>query len=85
MSKANKQRKADVRAAEDARKFTAGKVIRLIFKSLGFAILVGFLIVAIERFVSPLQSWMEIAIMLVIYLAAYPILMSEFRVKRPGR
>ena len=76
MAKATKQRKEDARALTDARRLTPGKMLRLLFKSLGFAVLV---------WLPANNFWVTLPVMLVVYLAAYPVLMSEFRPKRDKR
>ena len=86
MAKATKQRKDDARAVADARRLTPGKMLRLLFKSLGFAVLVSLLILLLQAVGLPANNfWVTLPVMLVVYLAAYPVLMSEFRPKRDKR
>ena len=85
MSKSNKQRKVEARAAEDARKLTTGKVLRLVLKTLAFAIVVSLLVVVLQRFIKPFPTWLQYVLMLAVYIAAYPVLMSEFRVRHARR
>lgn len=87
MSKGNKQRKVDSRAALEARRLTPGKVLRLVLKTLGFAILVSLLVTLLSAAGVPVLEnfWLQLAVMLVVYVLAYPFLMSEFRSKRTGR
>ena len=87
MSKTTKQRKVDAKALAEARRLTPGKVLRLVLKSLGFAILVSLLVALLSALGIPvLESfWLQLAVMLVVYIAAYPFLMREFRPKRNGR
>ena len=85
MAKATKQRKTDARAVIDARRITFGKMFRLLLKSLGFAVAVGLLIVLLQALGLPRDNpWITLPILLVVYVAAYPLLMSEFRPKRNG-
>lgn len=87
MSKGNKQRKVDSRAALEARRLTPGKVLRLVLKTLGFAILVSLLVTLLSAAGVPVLEnfWLQLVVMLVVYVLAYPFLMSEFRPKRTGR
>lgn len=87
MSKTTKQRKADSRAALEARRLTPGKVFRLVLKTLAFALLVSLLITLLSALGVPVleRFWVQLAVMLVVYIVAYPFLMSEFRAKRPER
>jgi len=87
MSKATKQRKADSRAVLEARRLTPGKVVRLVLKTLAFALLVSLLITLLGALGVPVLEyfWLQLGAMLVVYIVAYPFLMSEFRVKRPER
>ncbi len=84
MSKSNKQRKAEQRAQQQARKVTVGKMLRLLLKSVAFAILVSLLVIVLTILGMPgLDNvWIQMALVFGAYLLAYPILMSEFRVKR---
>lgn len=87
MSKANKKRKADSRAVLEARRLTPGKVLRLVLKTLAFAVLVSLLVTLLSALGVPvLQNfWLQLPVMLVVYVLAYPSLMSEFRPKRAER
>ena len=87
MSNRTKQRKADSRAAVEARRLTPGKVVRLVLKTLAFAVLVSLLVTVLSALGVPvLQNfWLQLAVMLVVYIVAYPFLMSEFRPKRTER
>lgn len=87
MSKSKKQRKVSQRSALEARRLTPGKVLRLVLKTLAFALLVSLLVSLLASLGVPVLEnfWLQVAIMLVIYLLAYPYLMSEFRVKRAER
>ena len=87
MAKSTKQRKDDAKALAEARRFTPGKMFRLVLKSLGFAILVSLLLILLQSFRVPVFQtwWLQFGVMLVVYIAAYPFLMSEFRPKRSGR
>ena len=87
MAKNTKQRKADAKAVADARRLTPAKVLRLVLKSLGFAILVSLLLILLQSFNVPVFQtwWLQFGVMLVVYVAAYPFLMSEFRPKRGER
>lgn len=84
MSKRNKERKAQARATAEARKLTTGKMLRLLLKSLAFALTVGILFTFAAAAGIPYidQTWVQIALILGIYIVAYPFLMSEFRPKR---
>lgn len=87
MSKSTKQRKVDAKAVADARRFTPGKMFRLVLKSLGFAVLVSLLVSLLGAFGLPVfeNIWLQLAVMVVVYVLAYPFLMSEFRPKRGER
>lgn len=87
MAKETKQRKADARAAADARRLTPGKVMRLVLKTLAFALLVSLLITLLGALGVPAleNRWLQFALMLLVYIAAYPFLMSEFRPKGSPR
>ncbi len=87
MSKANKQRKADSRAVLEARRLTPGKVLRLVLKTLAFAVLVSLLVTLLSALGVPVLAnfWLQLPVMLVVYVLAYPFLMSEFRPKRAER
>ncbi len=87
MSKSTKQRKVDAKAVADARRFTPGKMFRLVLKSLGFAVLVSLLVSLLGAFGLPVLEniWLQLAVMVVVYVLAYPFLMSEFRPKRGER
>ena len=86
MSKTTKKRKDDARALAEARQLTPGKVFRLVLKSLGFAILVSLLVFLLGLVVPSARDnfWIQLPLMLVVYIAAYPFLMREFRPKRSG-
>lgn len=87
MSKSTKQRKADARALADARRLTGGKVVRLVLKTLAFAMLVSLLITLLSALGVPVleRFWLQLLVMLAVYLLAYPFLMSEFRVRGRAR
>jgi hypothetical protein len=87
MSKSNKQRKEDARALTDARKLTWGKVLRLVLKSLLFAVVVAVLIEVLARLGVPVKTsiWYQYGLVFIVYIVAYPFLMSEFRVPRQKR
>ncbi len=87
MAKDTKQRKADARAAVDARRLTPGKVARLVLKTLAFALLVSLLITLLGVLGVPAleNRWLQFGLMLLVYIAAYPFLMSEFRPKNSPR
>lgn len=79
----------DAQALADARKLTPGKFFRLVLKSLSFALVVGLLVTFLPFVGVPValaqNSWFSLGLMLVVYIAAYPFLMSEFRVPRAKR
>ena len=86
MSKrSRKQRKAAQAESKEARRLTAGKLLRLFFKSLAFALLVALIVMVLELLgVSVTQNfWLQLLIMLAVYIPFYPFIMSEFRSK-PG-
>jgi len=87
MSNRTKQRKADSRAVLEARRLTPGKVVRLVLKTLAFALLVSLLVTVLSALGVPVLEnfWLQLAVMLVVYILAYPFLMSEFRPKRMER
>ena len=89
MSKTTRQRKLDAKALADARKLTPGKIFRLVLKSLLFATVLGLLITFLPLLGVPeslvRNTWFSLGLMLVVYIVAYPFLMSEFRVPRDKR
>ena len=84
MSKIKKQRKLDQRALEDARKITLPKMLRLILKSMLFSLIVLGLMLLLNALGIPAfkNMWVQIAVMLVVYMVAYPFLIREFRPRR---
>ena len=87
MSKSNKQRKLDRQTLDEARKVTPGKLIRLALKSMLFAVLVATVMLVLSLLGVPALNnvWVQFIVMLAVYLVAYPILMSEFRPKKPRK
>lgn len=83
MSKRKKERKELLKATEEARKMTAGKLFRLFLKSILFAILVGIVFTILTVFDVPwIDRWyVQFGLILLVYILAYPFLMSEFRPK----
>ncbi|MEM7736249.1 MAG: hypothetical protein AAF267_10705 [Deinococcota bacterium] len=83
MSKKKKQRKAQKKARAQALKLTPGKLIRLTVKSIVFAVLVSGLIAVLLLFDVDLiqQRWAQLTLMAVCYIAAFPVVFSEFRPK----
>lgn len=84
MSKKRQRRKAERRSAEEARKITPGKMVRLLLKLVAFAILLTavvklFMVLGVAGLGKP---WARVVLVFGTYLLAYPVLMSEFR---PGR
>ncbi len=87
MSKRNRERKAELKVAQDARKLTPGKVFRLMLKSLVFALAVGLLFAVLSTLGVPYldRLWVQFGLILLVYVVAYPFLMSEFRARRYGK
>ncbi len=87
MSKKNQRRKAERRSVEDARKITVGKMVRLLLKSLVFAILLTAVVMILTMLGVPgLGSfWVQMLLVFGAYLLVYPILMSEFRPTKKRR
>jgi|FLYL01.1.fsa_nt_gi uncharacterized membrane protein len=83
MSKKKRDKREMVRAAQEARKLTPGKLFRLFLKSIVFAVVVGILFTVLSLLGVPgLDNWwMQFALIFVVYLLAYPFIMSEFRAK----
>ena len=83
MSKRKQARKA-VRERAEARKMTSGKLLRLIGKSMLFAVIVSFIILGLNLAGVPAfgNFYVQLGVMFVVYMVAYPFLMSEFRPKR---
>jgi uncharacterized membrane protein len=81
MSKKNQRRKAERRSVEEARKITVGKMVRLLLKSLVFAILLTAVVMILTMLGVPGlgQFWVQMLLVFGAYLLVYPILMSEFR------
>ncbi len=84
MSKSKKQRKLNQRAVEDARKITWPKMLRLILKSMLFSVVVLGIMLLLNALGIPAfkNMWVQILVMIVVYMVAYPFLIREFR---PGR
>lgn len=82
--KSKKERKAERQAYEDARKMTAGKLIRLVLKSMVFAVSVAVIMLLLSLLGVPALNslWVQFGVMFVVYILAYPYLMSEFRPKK---
>jgi len=85
MSKASKKAKAERKAMTNARKITPQKLFRLVLKSLGFAILVAVIMILLNYFRLPFADapWLQFVVMIIVYIIAYPFLMSEFRPRKP--
>ena len=84
MSKrSRKQRKEAQAYSKEARRLTAGKLFRLFLKSLGFALLVALIVLLLEVIGVPVTRnfWIQLLIMLAVYIPFYPFIMSEFRPK----
>jgi len=86
MSNKQRRRKLEQREREQARQVTMGKTLRLFLKSILFAVLVSVLVLVLAavRFPGLGKVWVQMGIVFGAYLLAYPVLMSEFRVKRGG-
>ena len=84
MSKKNQRRKAERRSVEEARKITVGKMVRLLVKSLVFAVLLTAVVMILTMLGVPGLGnfWVQMLLVFGAYLLVYPILMSEFR---PGK
>jgi len=84
MAKSKKQRKMDQRATLEARRLTPGKLVRLLLKSLAFALMVAVLLSLFQALGVPYTDtpWFPFVVMVPVYILAYPFLMSEFRPKR---
>lgn len=84
MSKRKKEQKLERAAIEEARRVTPGKMIRLLLKSLLFSLLVVVIMVGLNLLgINAFQNfWVQLAVMVVIYIIAYPFLMREFRPRR---
>lgn len=83
MSKKNRTKKEDQKAILEARKFTFGKVVRLTLKMFVFAILASLVVtlLAVSGLPGFDQFWVQVLVMVLFYIPAYPIVMSEFRPK----
>ncbi|MBS3965753.1 MAG: hypothetical protein KGZ60_00645 [Truepera sp.] len=86
MSRKNKDRKVREEALREARRITPGKLFRLLLKSLLFALVVAvlFTIWAVNQWPGYDQWWLQLALMVGVYVLAYRFLMSEFRPKAPS-
>ena len=84
MAKRTKKRKARARAAAEARKFTAGKLLRLLLKSVTLAVVVSLLLLGLALTGLPLlqNTWAQMMVMAAVYVAAFPYVLSEFRPRR---
>lgn len=87
MSKKQKERKAERREREAARALTGGKLLRLLLKSVAFAVAVSLLVLGVNLIGIPGfdRPWVQMILVLGAYLVAYPYLMREFRPPRPRR
>jgi NADH:ubiquinone oxidoreductase subunit 2 (subunit N) len=83
MSKSKKQLEAERKARSEARQLSPGKIIRLILKSLLFAVLVTFILILLSLLGLPVTTnfWLQLIVMALVYGLAYPFLISEFRPK----
>lgn len=84
MSKRKKEQKLERASLEEARKITPGKMLRLLLKSLLFSLLVVVVMVGLSLLgINAFQNfWVQLGVMVVIYIIAYPFLMREFRPKK---
>ncbi len=82
--KSKKERKAERQSYEDARKMTAGKLVRLVLKSMVFAVSVAVIMLLLSLLGVPALNslWVQFGVMFAVYILAYPYLMSEFRPKK---
>ncbi len=87
MAKSKKREKEERKAVDEAKKITPAKLLRLALKSMVFAIIVAGLVVVLNLLGVPAlgSAWVQLGIMFVVYLIAYPFLMSEFRPKSPKK
>ncbi len=87
MSKKQQRRKAERRSLEEARRITVGKMVRLLLKSLAFALLLTLVVMVLKAVGLTWVDnfWIQMGLVLGTYLLVYPILMSEFRPARGGR
>jgi purine-cytosine permease-like protein len=87
MSKKNQRRKVERRTLEEARRITVGKIVRLLLKSFGFAILLTLVVMVLQALHVPAirNFWVQMGMVFVAYLIVYPVLMSEFRPRRKRR
>ncbi len=83
MSKKKREEKARLRAVQEARKLSVGKMFRLTLKMLAFALLASFVVsFAAAMGVPGLDNfWVQLLVMVLLYIPAYPFVMSEFRPK----
>jgi membrane protein implicated in regulation of membrane protease activity len=84
MSKRKREEKLERTAVTEARKITPGKMIRLLLKSLLFSLLVVAVMVGLNLLGIPAfqNFWIQLGVMVVIYVVAYPFLMREFRPRK---
>jgi membrane protein implicated in regulation of membrane protease activity len=84
MSKRKRDQKLERAALEEARRITPGKMIRLLLKSLLFSLLVVVIMVGLSLLGVPAfqNFWVQLVVMVIIYVIAYPFLMREFRPRR---
>jgi membrane protein implicated in regulation of membrane protease activity len=84
MSKRKRDHKLERAALEEARRITPGKMIRLLLKSLLFSLLVVVIMVGLSLLGVPAfqNFWVQLVVMVIIYVIAYPFLMREFRPRR---
>ena len=83
MSKRNTRKKAYNRAAQQARRLTGGKFLRLMGKSAGLAVIIATLVTLASAYGLPFTDrwWVQFGIMFAIYLLFHRYLMREFRPK----
>ncbi|MGL4611929.1 MAG: hypothetical protein ACRCYY_20005 [Trueperaceae bacterium] len=84
MSKRKREQKLERASLEEARKITPGKMIRLLLKSLLFSLVVVLVLLGLNLLgLNAFQNfWIQLAVMVVVYIVAYPFLMREFRVRK---
>lgn len=84
MSKKQKAAKARRKRAQEARTVTGGKLLRLLLKSIAFAVALSLLVLAVNLIGIPGfdRPWVQMILVLGAYLVAYPYLMREFRPRR---
>lgn len=82
--KSKKQQRREAKELTEARRVTGPKLLRLVLKSAGFALVAALLLTTLGL-IGPAflrSAPVQLGVMALVYLLASPVLMSEFRPKK---